>query len=215
MIALDVWGKYAWFFDPITRKNYSFITPSAAKGILESIYWHPGIDYIIDEIKVLSPIRFEKILLKPTAEQCVGWMHDDNLVQARQIEVLVNVHYVIVAHYRLTKDQRPTMTPGKVMAIFKRRAMKGLAYRIPCFGNRAFPAEYSWLEKESIQQKNGIKVTRDFGIMLYELNRCDYKNIRPTWFHAKLQEGILDLRNIKVIENGQTIIKNIQKTNAV
>ena len=40
---------------------YNVMTPSAARGLLESIYWHPGLRWVIDRIHVCSPIRFTNI----------------------------------------------------------------------------------------------------------------------------------------------------------
>ena len=63
-IKLEVWGDYALFSRPelsVERMSYDVITPSAARGILESIYWHPGMCWRIDKIYLLSPIRFTNI----------------------------------------------------------------------------------------------------------------------------------------------------------
>lgn len=52
-IKLEVWGDYALFSRPelsVERMSYDVITPSAARGILESIYWHPGMCWRIDKI---------------------------------------------------------------------------------------------------------------------------------------------------------------------
>ena len=45
-IMFEVWGEYAAFNRPelkTERVTYDCITPSAARGILEAVYWHPGI----------------------------------------------------------------------------------------------------------------------------------------------------------------------------
>ncbi len=34
------------------RCSYDVMTPSAARGILEAIYWHPGLKWVIDKIYV-------------------------------------------------------------------------------------------------------------------------------------------------------------------
>ena len=55
-IKLKVWGDYACFSRPemkVERVSYDVITPSAARGILEAIYWKPAIRWVIDEIKVI------------------------------------------------------------------------------------------------------------------------------------------------------------------
>jgi len=45
-ISLEVWGDYALFTRPemkVERVSYDVMTPSAARGLIEAIYWHPGL----------------------------------------------------------------------------------------------------------------------------------------------------------------------------
>ncbi len=63
-VKLKVWGDYACFTRPemkVERVSYDVMTPSAARGILEAIYWKPAITWVIDRIHVLKPIRFDNI----------------------------------------------------------------------------------------------------------------------------------------------------------
>lgn len=63
-IQVEVWGDYACFTRPemkTERVSYDVMTPSAARGLLESIYWHPGLRWVIDRIHVYAPIRFTNI----------------------------------------------------------------------------------------------------------------------------------------------------------
>ena len=63
-IRLEVWGEYGLFSRPelkVERMRYDVITPSAARGIMESIFWHPGLRYVIDKIYVLSNIQYANI----------------------------------------------------------------------------------------------------------------------------------------------------------
>ena len=63
-IQVEVWGDYACFTRPemkTERVSYDVMTPSAARGLLESVYWHPGLRWMIDRIRVCSPIRFTNI----------------------------------------------------------------------------------------------------------------------------------------------------------
>src|ERR1700738_4451768 len=57
-------GPYACFTRPemkVERVSYEVMTPSAARGILEAIHWKPSIRWIVEEIHVLKPIRFQSI----------------------------------------------------------------------------------------------------------------------------------------------------------
>ena len=63
-VSLHVWGEYACFTRPefkAERVSYDVITPSAARGILESVHWKPAIRWVIDRIHVLRPIRFKTV----------------------------------------------------------------------------------------------------------------------------------------------------------
>ena len=63
-MRIEVWGPYGCFSRPemkTERVSYDIITPSAARGLVEAIYWHPGLKYHIDRIYLLSPIQFTNI----------------------------------------------------------------------------------------------------------------------------------------------------------
>lgn len=63
-IKLHVWGDHACFTRPemkAERVSYDVITPSAARGVFEAIYWKPQIRWVIEKIHVLNPIRFTSI----------------------------------------------------------------------------------------------------------------------------------------------------------
>ena len=60
-MLIEVWGDYACFTRPemkTERVSYDMITPSAARGLLEAIYWHPGLRYMVDRISLLKPFGF-------------------------------------------------------------------------------------------------------------------------------------------------------------
>lgn len=63
-IQLEVWGPYALFTRPelkVERASYDVMTPSAARGLVEAIYFHPGLRWHIDRIHVLNPIAFTNL----------------------------------------------------------------------------------------------------------------------------------------------------------
>ena len=63
-VRLRVSGAHACFTRPemkVERVSYDVMTPSAARGMLEAIYWKPAIRWVIDRIHVLKPIRFQSI----------------------------------------------------------------------------------------------------------------------------------------------------------
>ena len=63
-VKVRVWGNYALFSRPemkVERCSYDVMTPSAARGILEAVYWHPGMKWVIDRIHVVNPVRFTSV----------------------------------------------------------------------------------------------------------------------------------------------------------
>src|SRR5215475_7765240 len=80
-LEVKVWGEYACFTRPemkVERVSYDVITPSAARGVLEAIFWKPEFAWQIREIWVLNPIRHFSILrneVNSKAPPCTarGW----------------------------------------------------------------------------------------------------------------------------------------------
>src|SRR5947199_4819562 len=63
-IRLRVSGRWALFTRPemkVERVSYDVLTPSAARGVIEAIYWKPEIRWRIDRVHVLNPIRFTSL----------------------------------------------------------------------------------------------------------------------------------------------------------
>lgn len=63
-IKLLVRGDFALFTRPemkAERVTYDIITPSAARGVLEAIYWKPQIRWRITRLHVLKKPRFTNI----------------------------------------------------------------------------------------------------------------------------------------------------------
>ena len=64
-VRLKVWGDFACFTRPemkVERVSYDVMTPSAARGILEAIYWKPQFQWRIRRIRDLRSIRRFSIL---------------------------------------------------------------------------------------------------------------------------------------------------------
>ena len=65
-----VWGRYALFTDPVTKIggekcSYHIPTYEALKGVAKSIYWKPTIIWVIDEVRIMKPIRTQTKGTKP------------------------------------------------------------------------------------------------------------------------------------------------------
>lgn len=208
-IKLEVWGEYACFSRPelkTERVSYDVITPSAARGLIEAIYWHPGIQWTIDRIIVCNPIRFTNIRrneVKATVsaravhtvmEHGTGelFLSSSENIQQRAALVLRDVRYVIEAHFDMTANAAPSDNSGKFQDIAKRRIRKGQFYHQPYFGCREFPANFRLCE--TIPPCPGdLLGERDLGLMLLDLDYTNPENIQPMFFRAVLHNGVLEV----------------------
>lgn len=217
-IRLEVWGDYACFTRPemkTERVSYDVMTPSAARGLLEAIYWHPGLKFTIDRIHVCAPIRFMNLRrneVKSTVsarsartvmERGQGelWLATSEDIQQRAALLLRDVHYVIDAHFDMTDQAAPSDNPGKFQDILKRRIDRGQFYHQPCFGCREFPAQFKLCETLPLCPED-LKGERDLGYMLWDMDYSDPKNITPLFFRAALKDGVL---NIPSLDSGEVI----------
>lgn len=208
-VKVEVWGGYALFSRPelkVERYSYDVMTPSAARGLLEAIYWHPGLRWIIDKIYVLSPIAFtgirrnevkskisvrnvSAVMNKGAGELFIATSDD---IQQRASTVLRNVHYVIEAHFELTDRAAPGDNEGKFCDIMRRRLEKGQCFHQPCFGCREFPAHFKKWEGGEIVTAYPDE-ERELGLMLYDIDYADPENLTPMFFRARLEKGVLNV----------------------
>ena len=215
-VKVKVWGDYALFSRPelkVERYSYDVMTPSAARGILEAIYWHPGLRWIIDKIYVKNPIQFtsvrrnevkSKILASNVLSAYNGgkkplYISSKEEIVQRASMILTNVEYVIEAHFEMTENANKTDNPGKFKDIMMRRLRRGECYHMPYFGCREFPANFALCEKEEIKTAFDDVPEKDFGLMLFDMDYSDKENISPMFFRAVMKRGVIDLQNCEVI----------------
>ena len=158
-VQIEVWGEYGLFSRPefkSERCSYDVITPSAARGLIEAVYYHPGLKYTIDKIYVMNPIQFtnirrnevsSKISAKKARTVMSGgtgalYLATGKDIQQRAAMVLKNLHYVIEAHFDMTGQANASDNPGKFQDILKRRLTRGACFSTPYFGTREFPANF-------------------------------------------------------------------------
>ncbi|MGI6238125.1 MAG: type I-C CRISPR-associated protein Cas5c [Christensenellales bacterium] len=216
---LEVTGDYALFSRPelaVERMSYDVITPSAARGMLDSIYWHPGIRWSIERVYVLSPIRFMSIRRNEVTQKALGssmltamngkpsdnYIVTPSVIAQRASLVLRDVRYVVKARFDLTENAAPGDNQGKFSDIIRRRLEKGQFYSMPYLGCREFPATVTmWEGSEADAQtlaRNEHAGARDLGLMLYDLDYTDTQNITPMYFRARLVDGLLNVAGEEV-----------------
>ena len=208
-ISLEVWGDYALFTRPemkVERVSYDVMTPSAARGLIEAIYWHPGLRWVIDRIHVCAPIRFTNLRrnevkstrLRPVCphrhgararESCICVPAND--IQQRAALLLRDVRYVIEAHFDMTDKAAPGDNPGKFQDIVKRRIQRGQFYHQPCFGCREFPAQFRWCDEPPPCPEELRGRTGTWAGCSMTWTTPNPEDIRPLFFRAKLEDGVL------------------------
>ncbi|WP_276931458.1 type I-C CRISPR-associated protein Cas5c [Elstera cyanobacteriorum] len=205
-IRLRVSGKHALFTRPemkVERVSYDVMTPSAARGILEAIHWKPAITWVIDAIHVLKPIRFQTLRRNEVGHKApVGKIKTamnrgsldglqiiaDEDRQQRAATLLVDVAYVIEAHFHWTNKRGPEDSDGKHLDTFNRRARKGQCFHQPCLGTREFPADFDLLEPYAPLPET-IPDSRDLGFMLWDIDHA--RGRASMFFRATLENGVL------------------------
>jgi CRISPR-associated protein Cas5d len=215
-IVFRVRGPYALFTRPemkVERVSYDVITPSAARGIIEAVYWKPAIRWVIDRIHVLKPIRFTNVRRNEVSEkisesevrQRMGGSkealylnsNDTRYRQQRASLILKDVDYVIEAHFELTDKAGDDDSVEKHYNMALRRLRKGQNFSAPCLGTREFGAEVTIVEEGQIPV-SPLSGERDLGWMLYDIDFNDQKNIVPRFFKAEMRDGVVDLKNCEV-----------------
>jgi CRISPR-associated protein Cas5d len=214
-VRLKVAGEHACFTRPemkVERVSYDVMTPSAARGILEAIHWKPAIRWVIDKIHVLNPIHFQSIrrnevgskvstgkIKAAMSHRSLEGLHilveEDR--QQRASTVLIDVAYVIQAHFELTDKAGPDDTEGKHLDMFNRRAARGQCFHQPCLGTREFAAQFELLppdaplpEPKEKSAELGFGHPRDLGFMLWDIDHA--ANGKPSLlFRARLENGTM------------------------
>lgn len=210
-IKLYIWGENACFTRPemkVERVSYDVITPSAARGILEAIYWKPAIQWVIDQIHVLEPIRFESIrrnevASKISARNITNAMNkgstkdlfivsdDGKERQQRAATILRQVGYIIEAHFVLTDKASEADNEGKHLDIFNRRARKGQCFHHPYLGTREFSAEFALLDNGVLPESrlSESDKNKDLGWMLHDIDFLD--NNTPHFYRVIMDNGVI------------------------
>ena len=199
---IRVWGDYACFTRPemkVERVTYPVMTPSAARGVLEAVFWKPEVTWRVDEIWVLKDIRYASLLrnevnTRASERAAAGWAKDgrggfvapEDRSQ-RHTLALRDVEYVIRAQLLL----RPHATDdiAKYRDQFRRRVRDGRCFATPYLGCREFSAAFA----EPSGNELPIDVSDDLGRMLHDLAYAPDRSGRatPLWFPARLERGIL------------------------
>ncbi|WP_027460535.1 type I-C CRISPR-associated protein Cas5c [Deinococcus murrayi] len=199
MLELKVWSDFACFTRPenkAERVSYDVMTPSAARGVLEAVFWKPEFRWQVREIVVLREVKRLSILrnevntlaseraAKGWAASGGGFLADEDRAQ-RHALILRDVAYLIRAEMVLRPHAKDPLQ--KYQEIFLRRAEKGQAFHQPYLGNREFTAFFSLPDGDEqpanvVRQLGGEYAERagrlELGRMLFDMQVSQAKKGR-------------------------------------
>lgn len=202
-LAVKVWSDFACFTRPemkVERVTYPVMTPSAARGVLEAIFWKPEFTWRIEEIWVLKEIRYYSILRnevnsRASERVAAAWQRQGGGYYAsadraqRHTLALRDVCYIIKAQVHL----KPSVAedPAKYRDQFRRRVRDGRCFATPCLGCREFAAAFGQPDGD----ERPIDITENLGLMLLDLAYADDGSGRgtPQFFNARLEGGVLQV----------------------
>ena len=189
IVAVKVGGDYACFTRPefkVERVSYPCMTPSAARGILEAIYWKPEFRWEIREIHLLKPTRQISILrneieTRQSADSGPVFVEDKR--QQRASLVLRDVEYVIRAEP--CSQAHDPHGPRKHVECFNRRVARGQCHHAPSLGCREFAA---WFERPT-GEESPADIQQHVGQMLFDIAFIPDKDRQETCFYRKTSDG--------------------------
>lgn len=187
------------------RFSYPVPTPSALRGIVESVLWKPAIGWRIHRIHVLKPIQFMSFRRNEVNNKAVApaakviseggavprFFADEDRAQ-RNTVALTNVDYLVEARFSLTERAGDGDTVPKFLAMFERRLEKGQVFQQPYFGCRECAADV----RPAVGGEKAIPETQDIGLMLWDIAfRATDKTTahRPIFYWARMTDGVIDV----------------------
>lgn len=193
-MSVRVRGEYALFTRPenkVERVSYRVMTPSAARGILEAIYWHPQFKWAIREIHVLNPVKTFNILrnevnskMSPSTKE--PYFSDEDRAQRNSI-CLRDVDYVIFADANVKEGFDDDHAKHRDQ--FRRRVEKGQCFHRPSLGCREFAADFG----PAAGSPEPVNWSEDLGLTLWDVKYSDVKGepFWPQFFNAQVESGVL------------------------
>ena len=199
-LEVRVWGEFACFTRPemkVERVTYPVMTPSAARGVLESIFWKPQFTWRVEEIWVLKEIEYFSLTRNEVKSRASdraarawsrtggGFYAEDDRTQ-RHTLALRDVDYLIRAQVEVKEGVGDD--PAKYRDQFRRRVRDGRCFATPYLGCREFAASFAEPDGAAPFDRSD-----DLGRMLLDLDYASDGSGRgtPRFFGARLERGVL------------------------
>ena len=204
----------------VERVSYDVITPSAARSIFDAILWKPAIYWQVKKIEVLAPVKWISVrrneVGKVASPQSEGILIEKDRQQRaglflRDVKYRLHAEFIFIPPEKRGKvlnpvpewlidpeeladlkkpDDRRDETEAKYAAMFERRARKGQHFHQPYLGCREFAAAVQLVDPAE-ECAAPISETRDLGWMLYDLDYSDPADIKPMFFRAAMEQGVI------------------------
>ncbi len=212
--CLEVWGDYACFTRPelkVERVSYDVITPSAARAIFEAILFKKyAMRWQVTKIEVLKPIKWTSVRrneVGATASTKSSSIYIEDKRQQKNSLLLKDVKYRIWAKLVfIPVSERPKEAfakhkpgadenPMKYYQMFERRAEQGQCFTQPYLGTREFSASFRLVDPHTDELCPALSAeqggNRDLGIMLYDMDFSNPKDIQAMFYRAEMKEGVI------------------------
>ncbi|MGH7904013.1 MAG: type I-C CRISPR-associated protein Cas5c [Candidatus Dormibacteraceae bacterium] len=204
-LEVRVWGDFACFTRPEARGervSYPIMTPTAARGVLEAIFWKPEFRWRVLEIWVLRPIKFFSILRnevtkKAAVSEIRSWSHGDGFYveedrAQRHTLALRDVAYMIRADVEVREGVGEN--PAKYRDQLRRRVERGACAFTPYLGCREFSAFFG----PRVPAEQPIDETAELGRMLLDIEYSETKpgHGTPRFFEARLDDGVMPVPTV-------------------
>lgn len=206
--CLEVWGDMACFTRPefkVERVSYDVITPSSARAIFEAILFKRyAMRWQITKIEVLNPIKWTSVRRNEVgalASKKPIYIEDKR--QQKNTLALKDVRYRIWAKliFIPVKDRLKEAflkhqpgndeNPMKYYQMFERRASQGQCFTQPYLGTREFSASWRMVDPDKETLVPAIPETKDLGIMLYDMDFSNPKDIQAMFYRPQMNNGVV------------------------
>lgn len=185
--TVRVGGEYACFSRPefkVERVSYPIITPSAARGAIEAVFWKPEIRYEILSIALMKPIKQTAILRNEIGvRQGAAPVVVEDHRQQRASLILKDVEYLIRFALNLRAHARDPIT--KYREQLERRLERGQWHHTPYLGTREFAARI----EPGHEDASPIQIDMDIGQMLFDIAYHEDPSRPEMSFHRHGPEG--------------------------
>lgn len=199
-VSLNAKGDFACFTRPemkVERVSYPVITASAARGIIESVYWHPQFHYKVTRIEVLNEIKYIPLTMNELSKIKYTKTPIEFNRAPRTNQILLDVSYNIYADI-IPNPGYDIDTCNKALNIFNKRLKNGNYYSNPFLGMSNYKAYLDEITTTDIHKSLDCRI--DLGLMLNEFDRelvvkkdkSRYYNHIPKFSHLFMDKGVIN-----------------------